>query len=139
MPIVDGNTPEQSRRWMYCDSVLVRNPPQYLDNGPDKQKLICLVAISGVRGQVDSVLAAWRNGGAVPPFRRIQGMHIYTEALGPTQQPIILTIFHPDGTSSQNKTAFNGEAHLWIPLEADSIHVQTNSPAGIADFCYCVW
>lgn len=141
-PFVDGNSPEQARRFMYCDSIIVRGN-SYGATGYDREKSIYLIGGTAgqARGQVDSLVIAWHNGGAVPNFRRIQGIRIFAEAVPPGHQVLIVTVFHPDGTSANNYVAFSLETQLQIPLEADSIHFAVNETgfSQAYDMCVCVW
>lgn len=125
------NTPEQARQWFYCDSVI------HYNNLSQPIRPIYLVEGVTYRGEMDSVIAAWKAGGATPRFRRIQGIKIFSEAAGNSQN-ITLDIFHSDGTSANNKFIGQYETVVDIPLEADSIHLSTTD-IGARDLDICVW
>jgi hypothetical protein len=98
---------------------------------------IYLIAPSSgtVRIGVDSLLEAWRNGGAAPKFKKIQHLILYNNSL--VEEQIRMTIFDDRGTS-HFRWVNQAYQVLDLPIEADSIQLQ-GDPASTLDMGYILW
>ncbi len=132
-PFINGNTPQQGRTWAYCDSVAMTPAKVF----PEDSKGLYLIEGVTTSGQQDSIVTTWHNGGAVPKFRRIQGMRIFAETT--SLQYFYLTFFHSDGTSARNIIACSNEMPLSFPVEADSIRMTSFGSLVGCDICICRW
>lgn len=88
-----------------------------------------------VRAGVDSILEVWRNGGAVPKFRKIQHVALWNSATD--EEQLRMTIFDTRGTS-HFRWVNQGYQVLELPCEADSIQLQAD-PASQLDMTYVLW
>lgn len=128
-PIVDGNTAMYGRTYVACDTVTAPAGPT------GRTRTIYLIA--GTAVQSDSVLNVWRDGGAVPAFRRIQGMRFSTNNIS-AGSIVVMTIHRDGATSSMNRMYVTPYAWMDFPVEADSI-VFRSATASTAPLVYCAW
>lgn len=131
MSAVDGsfNTYKQARVFPVMDTVAI-------PLGSKFRGLYLIAPTSGtVRAGVDSILEVWRNGGAVPKFRRFQHLILYNNSVD--EEQLRMTVFDGRGTS-HFRWVNQPYQVLDLPVEGDSIQIQAD-PASQLDMGYILW